>query len=816
MDSLPPQLASGLPWQVHQPAQALQPCSVSGQGLHQDTPCSPGHLLMATDARGSYAPVKEECADETISALLSAPAFHSSLMRGVGDAALPAALEKPVLTIDTSPGLLDCNSRAQSSCPQSSCTAGDLSICSPTDAAADQAADECNDSPEACADAASKKRHRLRPEQTRRLMEVFEKTTKPDSDMRKVLGKELDMTPRTVQIWFQNRRAKLKRESIAAGTLKAQGRFPARSPDGRGRLTFNHAYLGRRQPARVASEGFELLRHPGGFASYMPDGLCGLPLQNPSQISVPMDMSLHLPGGHFSIAASHALGQSAMGVPVGQQHAMLGDARPSSRAPHAGGQALHTMFPIGTHGYPGLGESAHMYAGESLGISHGQPMHSQTSAPASALHLHDYRADPCDRSGRVRSFTTDSRTLSQLGQLVHGLDSNVPGGTDAPGFPLQGFAVAADHAPHHAHGHFDHNHHHHHHFPQHPTGAVQVAGQPHPAGDVPSTDALLETRRRHLQDLMIINQTHAARGMHGKAVAGAGADQPLLFSDLAQAPGLDGGLAAPTTTIIGSSNVAAQAHTALAGMPASSPYASSSSPPAALAALSSQHPSSEALQCTAAVSGQGCMVAAGDTSEPQAGAARDGTNSAGRCLGGAAMSQYQILHDILMQYNGMEFLDGSCNPSQPTKSIDQAIFMALEPPKSDAATGSALPTTLADIAASLGGIGGSMFGEEHAAAAAAAASLGIGNTAVIVSGQFGGDFGGCALSNADSLSIAAGDVSSCASVAAAPMFTVTSVTDERPPQSKPDVQSVVSVASDGPVGQREIMIEQLSFPAIQF
>ncbi|KAJ1904833.1 hypothetical protein LPJ71_004732, partial [Coemansia sp. S17] len=70
-------------------------------------------------------------------------------------------------------------------------------------------------SPDPSSDPYNKKRHRLRPEQTRRLLEIFEKTSKPDSEMRKVLGKQLDMTPRTVQIWFQNRRAKIKREGAS-------------------------------------------------------------------------------------------------------------------------------------------------------------------------------------------------------------------------------------------------------------------------------------------------------------------------------------------------------------------------------------------------------------------------------------------------------------------------------------------------------------------------------------------------------------------------------------------------------------------------
>jgi len=58
-----------------------------------------------------------------------------------------------------------------------------------------------------------KRRRRLTPEETRRLNEVFtHHTTKPDANMRQKLAEELGMTARGVQVWFQNRRAKVKRE----------------------------------------------------------------------------------------------------------------------------------------------------------------------------------------------------------------------------------------------------------------------------------------------------------------------------------------------------------------------------------------------------------------------------------------------------------------------------------------------------------------------------------------------------------------------------------------------------------------------------
>ncbi|KAJ1934883.1 hypothetical protein EC988_008666, partial [Linderina pennispora] len=44
------------------------------------------------------------------------------------------------------------------------------------------------------------------------------------------------------------------------------------------------------------------------------------------------------------------------------------------------------------------------------------------------------------------------------------------------------------------------------------------------ASAVPSAEVLLQSRRRHLQDLMIINQTHAARGINPAALPTSGPD----------------------------------------------------------------------------------------------------------------------------------------------------------------------------------------------------------------------------------------------------------------------------------------------------
>ncbi|CEP10271.1 hypothetical protein [Parasitella parasitica] len=55
------------------------------------------------------------------------------------------------------------------------------------------------------------KRKRITPEQFCLLTELFQQTDTPSHDSREVLAKKLNMTNREVQVWFQNRRAKVNR-----------------------------------------------------------------------------------------------------------------------------------------------------------------------------------------------------------------------------------------------------------------------------------------------------------------------------------------------------------------------------------------------------------------------------------------------------------------------------------------------------------------------------------------------------------------------------------------------------------------------------
>ncbi|KAI7882652.1 hypothetical protein K492DRAFT_193322 [Lichtheimia hyalospora FSU 10163] len=57
---------------------------------------------------------------------------------------------------------------------------------------------------------AKTKRKRASPSQLAVLNRVFNQTYFPSTELRNELGKQLDMNPRTVQIWFQNKRQALR------------------------------------------------------------------------------------------------------------------------------------------------------------------------------------------------------------------------------------------------------------------------------------------------------------------------------------------------------------------------------------------------------------------------------------------------------------------------------------------------------------------------------------------------------------------------------------------------------------------------------
>ncbi|KAF9222709.1 hypothetical protein BS17DRAFT_178006 [Gyrodon lividus] len=82
-----------------------------------------------------------------------------------------------------------------------------------------------------------KHRKRTSRSQLKVLEDVFRKDTKPNAALRKKLAAELDMLPRAVQVWFQNRRAKdkqlRKRGSTAIDQEKAAVTSAQKSPSPR-------------------------------------------------------------------------------------------------------------------------------------------------------------------------------------------------------------------------------------------------------------------------------------------------------------------------------------------------------------------------------------------------------------------------------------------------------------------------------------------------------------------------------------------------------------------------------------------------------
>ncbi|GAA6010379.1 hypothetical protein JCM11491_006295 [Sporobolomyces phaffii] len=75
-----------------------------------------------------------------------------------------------------------------------------------------------------------KHRRRTSPPQLKILEHHFELNPKPDVTVRKSLAEQLDMTPREVQVWFQNRRAKVKKLKERADRETASSSRDRNSP----------------------------------------------------------------------------------------------------------------------------------------------------------------------------------------------------------------------------------------------------------------------------------------------------------------------------------------------------------------------------------------------------------------------------------------------------------------------------------------------------------------------------------------------------------------------------------------------------------
>lgn len=98
-----------------------------------------------------------------------------------------------------------------------------------------------------------RRRRRLQPGETALLTRVFEQYPRPTAAMRELLAQQLGMSARGVQIWFQNRRAKVKRDLMESG--QAMLLFTPTYP---GNLTNGHSSTG------ASSNGLGHQQHQGG------------------------------------------------------------------------------------------------------------------------------------------------------------------------------------------------------------------------------------------------------------------------------------------------------------------------------------------------------------------------------------------------------------------------------------------------------------------------------------------------------------------------------------------------------------------------
>jgi hypothetical protein len=109
-----------------------------------------------------------------------------------------------------------------------------------------------------------KRRHRTTPEQLRILESAYRHERMPSLELREKLAQQLNMTPRRVQIWFQNKRAKDKRARISV-RLQQHGKASSKHTSSRG---FDGQSSGEFSNSNTAQLGAGTAVRPGTGASY--------------------------------------------------------------------------------------------------------------------------------------------------------------------------------------------------------------------------------------------------------------------------------------------------------------------------------------------------------------------------------------------------------------------------------------------------------------------------------------------------------------------------------------------------------------------
>ncbi|GAA5823625.1 hypothetical protein JCM3770_000702 [Rhodotorula araucariae] len=124
------------------------------------------------------------------------------------------------------------------------------------------------------------KRKRILPVQLVKLLAVFETTDSPSYDVREKLGAETGMSNREVQVWFQNRRAKVNRDRLAALAADEATRAAAVIQDAS--LPFEH-----KVPVEMMSSGQHQWRFRSPMQATQPASQPGYAPPSPTPITFP-------------------------------------------------------------------------------------------------------------------------------------------------------------------------------------------------------------------------------------------------------------------------------------------------------------------------------------------------------------------------------------------------------------------------------------------------------------------------------------------------------------------------------------------------